>query len=129
MPCWRRRSHLPPLFRDAVTALAADLRYDVVLVRVAGVDVDFVRTSIDLTLGLLPGAAPWSMRALEPWVSRDGALWLVPQTFGPVVSVSADGFVLELVPPYKTMAQRTAGVLRAAGEVAGLMLAMSEARK
>lgn len=117
-----------PLFRDAVVALATEQRYDVVLVRVVEVDADFVRTSVDLTLGLLPGAAPWSMRALEPWVSRNGGLWLVPPTFGPVVSVSADGFVLELTPPYQTLAQRTAGVLRAAGELASVTPVLSGMR-
>lgn len=85
-------------------------------------------STVDLSLGLLPGANPWPMNDLEPWVSRDGALWLVPVAFGPAVSVGSDGLMLELVPPYGTLAQRTAGVLRAAGELASLMPAPAEAR-
>lgn len=117
-----------PLFRAAVAGLAAEQRYDVVLVRVAIVGEDLVRTTVDLSLGLLPGADPWPMNGMEPWVSRDGALWLVPPTFGPAVSVSNAGVVLELLPPYQTLAQRTAGVLRAAGELASLMPELVEAR-
>ena len=117
-----------PLFRNAVASLAAEQRYDVVLVRVATVDEDIVRSSVDLSLGLLPGADPWSMNELELWVSSDGALWLVPPAFGPTVSVSNEGFVLELVPPYQTMAQRAAGIIRAGGELASLMPAPGEIR-
>jgi hypothetical protein len=111
----------PPVFRDAVATLAEEQRYDVVLVRVASLDEDAVRSTVDLSLGLLPGAKPWAMNDLEPWASRDGQLWLVPAGFGPAVSVSYEGVILELVPPYQTLAQRTAGVLRAAGELASLL--------
>lgn len=109
-----------PLFRDAVQRLAADLKYDVVLLRLGSIEADFVEVSIDLTLGLLTCRA-WSMNDLALWAGRDGALWLAPPTFGPAVSVSADGFSLELVPPYETLAERSSGIVRAAADLTGLL--------
>lgn len=117
-----------PLHGDAVLPLATELRFDVALLRVTHLDHDFVRLEADLALGLLPGA-PWPMQGLEPWRGRDGAFWLVPQAFGPAVSVDVDGLHLELVPPYHTLAQRSAGVLRAAGELALLWRWAGEERR
>ena len=113
-----------PMFRSAVAALAGEQRVDAVLIRIAGQDDDFVRTSVDVSLGLLPGAGPWSTAGLEIWTSAQDTAWFVPPTFGPAVSVSEEGLILEMVPPYATMAQRTAGVLRAAGEIAALLPAL-----
>ena len=117
-----------PLFADGVLPLATKLHFDVALLRVTHIDQDLVRLEAELALGLLPGA-PWPMAGLEPWRGRDGALWLVPEVFGPAVSVDADGFHLELVPPYHTLAQRSAGVLRAAGELALLWRRAGEERR
>lgn len=114
----------PPLFREVVTSLAADLHYDVVLLRVAAVDADRIGVTADVSLGLLPCATPWVMEGLEPWVSTDGELWLVPDTVSAAVSVTDEGFHLEMVPPYQTLAERSAGVLRAAREMADLLTSL-----
>ena len=108
-----------PSYRARAADLAAALACDVVLLRMTGIDEDFVHVAADMTLGLVPGGAP-SFSGYTPWERRDGRLWLVPEGFGPAVAVDADGFTVELDPPYHTQAQRTAGVLRAAGALAQL---------
>ncbi|MEN2786753.1 hypothetical protein ACFOKI_01360 [Sphingomonas qilianensis] len=115
-----------PKLRDVINAFAQDLRYDVALVRITGQDRDFIRLSIDLTLGLLP-CEPWAMHDLELWTGRTGDTWFVPEGFCPAISLTSDGFSLELLPPYNTLAERSAGILRAAADVASL-LPMTEAR-
>lgn len=110
----------PPLFRGAVTSLAATLHHDVVLLRVGDVGSDYVEVTADVSLGLLPCAMPWVMGGLEPWVSLEGELWLVPDTVSAAVSVTDEGLHLEMVAPYQTLAERCAGVLRAAREMADL---------
>lgn len=105
-----------PLFREAAATIAAEQHCDVVLVRVVEVGDHYLHTQVDFTLGLLP-CVPWSMRDWALWTGNDDRLWLVPQGSGPCVLVAPDGLHLELLPPYPTMAQRSAGVLRAAAQL------------
>lgn len=105
-----------PLFRDTVAQVASEQHCDVVLVRIFEVAEYYLHTTVDFTLGLLP-CTPWAMRDWSLWTGADDRLWLVPEGFGPCVLVTSDGLHLELVPPYPTMAQRSAGVLRAAAEL------------
>lgn len=108
-----------PAFRDQLGALAAELSLDVVLLRTAIDDDRFIVTA-DVALGLLPGT-PWSMSDLALWRGVDGALWLVPSLVGPAVSITPDGFSLELLPPYDTLGQRADGIDRAARDGACLL--------
>lgn len=108
-----------PAFRDGLAALAAEAHLDVVLLRVA-LDHDRLIVTADVALELLPGT-PWSMDDLALWRGADGALWLVPPLVGPAVSITADGFWLELLPPYDTFGQRAAGIDRAEREGAFLL--------
>lgn len=98
-----------PLFRRGVRAAAAELQYDVVLLRIND-DMDAVHA--DVTLGLMPGE-PFVLDGMALYEAENGNLWFVPPTFGPAVSVSADGLILELLTPYETLGQRDAGVARA----------------
>ena len=113
-------SEAAPRYRADIEALAHEMTYDVALIRFIGRDSDFVHLTVDLTLGLLP-CQPFSMTDLRLWTGRDGDTWLVPETFGPAVSLSEVGFSLELLAPYDTQAQRSAGIFRAAGNIARLL--------
>lgn len=106
----------PPLFRDAVAKLAVEQHCDVLLVRIIDVSEHYLDTSVDFTLGLLP-CEPWSLRNWSLWAGADDQLWLVPDAFAPCVLFAPDGLHLELIPPFPTMAQRSAGVLRAAAQL------------
>lgn len=105
-----------PLFRDTTAKLAAEQDCDVVLVRITDVSEYYLHTKVDFTLRLL-SPEPWSMRNWSLWAGSDDRLWLVPDAFGPCVLIAPDGLHLELIPPYPTMAQRSAGVLRAAAQM------------
>jgi len=98
-----------PLFRPGVRAAAAELQYDVALLRV---DDDMDAVHADVTLGLMPGE-PFVLGGMALYEAESGNLWFVPPTFGPAVSISADGLILELLTPYDTLDQRVAGVARA----------------
>ncbi|MGN6277691.1 MAG: hypothetical protein ACTHM8_03085 [Sphingomonas sp.] len=97
-----------PLFRPGVRAAAAKLQYDVALLRI---DDDMDTVHADVTLGLMPGE-PFVLDNMALYDAEDGNLWFVPPTFGPAVSISADGLILELLTPYESMDQRDAGVAR-----------------
>lgn len=100
-----------PLFRTALQRTAAALNADVVLLRVGEVEDALLPVSVDVALAALP-CQMWVEHDLAPWT--DGrSLWLVPGGFGASVSVTGDGFSVELVPPYETLAQRSAGIYRA----------------
>lgn len=110
-------THAPaPLFRDAAAKLAMEQHCDAVLVRITDVSEHYIDTAIDFTLELLP-CEPWSLRNWSLWAGADDQLWLVPDAFAPCVLIAPDGLHLELIPPYATMAQRSAGVLRAAAQL------------
>lgn len=98
-----------PIFRRAVRDAAAALQYDVALLRIDD-DLDAVRA--DVTLGLMQGE-PFVLDNMALYEAGDARLWFVPPTFGPSISVSADGLILELLAPYDTMDQRADGVVRA----------------
>lgn len=98
-----------PLFRRAVRDAAAALQYDVALLRIDD-DLDAVRA--DVTLGLMQGE-PFVLDNMALYEAGDASLWLVPPTFGPAVSISSYGLILELLAPYDTMNQRADGVIRA----------------
>lgn len=105
------------LYRDWARDLAVALTSDVVLLRLEQIEDALIHVAADLTLGLLPGK-PLSLPDHALWASPDGELWLVPQAYGPVVSVDPSGLTLELITPYETLQQRSAGLLRAAGALA-----------
>ena len=100
-----------PLFRTALQRTACTLHADVVLLRVGEEEDALLPVSVDVALAALP-CRMWVEHDLAPWTD-DRSLWLVPGGFGPSVSVTADGFSVELVPPYETLAQRAAGIYRA----------------
>lgn len=100
----------PPLFAASLEAIAAEHRLDVVLLRLG----DAGRggpIGVDFALGSLP-CAVWVEKGFRLYRDATG-LWLVPELFGPAVSVTPDGFCLEMVPPYATMAQRERGIEQA----------------
>jgi len=98
-----------PLFRPGVRVAAAELQYDVALLRIDD-DIDAVHA--DVTLGLMEGE-PFVLDNMALYETEGGNLWFVPPTFGPAVSVSADGLILEILTPYDTLDQRESGVARA----------------
>lgn len=115
-----------PLFRRAAEQLAAIARLDVVLLRIGDRVDGTLPVTADLTLAALPHA-PWPMVDLALWTSPAGQVWLVPFGFGASVAVTAEGFLLDLLPPYASLAGREIGIARAAREI-GCILAAREAR-
>ena len=105
-----------PYFECAAYALAMKVRSDVALIRIVEFDDDFISTNVSLNLAHHRGEA-WCPRNLELFRDCENGLWLVPQTAGPSMWICHDGFGLELLPPFDTMAERRNGVLRAAAEL------------
>lgn len=102
-----------PLFAHRLEAIASERRLDIVLVRLNGPGTGI---SVDLALGSLP-CAVWQERQFSLYRDRYST-WLVPPMFGPAVSVTRDGFALEIVPPYSTVAERADGIARAEADLA-----------
>lgn len=108
----------PPAFREAIERAATALHGDVLLLRAGPVADALMPVSADVALGALP-CKLWTQSDLAVWTDHR-SLWLVPPGFGPSISVSPDGFCVELTPPYRTLAQRAAGVCRAQHDLARL---------
>lgn len=105
-----------PHFRAKVRAVAQMHSRDVVLVRSCrSADVFPVTTDVTLAGG---GLAPFDLYDLELYRHQDQSLWLVPPLFSAAVLLSADGLILQMVPPYSTVRQRSTGVYRATAEIA-----------
>ncbi len=115
-----------PLFRKAAEQLAAIARLDVVLLRVGDRVDGALPVTADLTLAALPHA-PWPMVDLSLWTGPAGQLWLVPFGFGASIAVTSEGLLLDMVPPYPSLAERKIGLARAAREIGGIFAA-GEAR-
>lgn len=109
-----------PLFRTDVEAGALRYAVDVVLLRIGATHDRAVTVTADIALAAPPCAA-WVENDLTLWFDGTSA-WLVPDTFGPSVAISVDGFTLSLTPPYETLAERNSGIDRAARTIAGLHL-------
>ena len=114
------------LYRAAAERLAAGERLDVALLRIDELRNEAVHVTVDLTLAALPHE-PWPMRDLSLWVGSGRELWLVPAAFGPAVAVTDEGFLLDLLPPYDSMATRLIGISMAARAI-GRILAPAGAR-
>lgn len=114
-----------PHGRIAIQLAAVDRHVDIALLRMAHNEDGAIRVAIDLMLASLPHA-PWSFDDLSIWTGPSGDVWLVPGVFGPSIELTAEGFVLDLLSPYSNGAERATGVLRAAAEIACLLV--SEAR-
>lgn len=114
-----------PHGRVAIQLAAADRHLDIALLRMAHDEEGAVTVAIDLMLASLPHA-PWSFDDLSVWTGPSGDVWLVPGVFGPSIELTTKGFVLDLLSPYSTAAERATGILRAAAEIACLLV--SEAR-
>jgi hypothetical protein len=105
-----------PHFRAKVRAAAQMQSRDVVLVRSCrGTDVFPVLADVTLCGG---GLAGFDLYDLELYRHQDQSLWLVPPLFSAAVLLSADGLILQMVPPYSTVRQRAAGIYRATAEIA-----------
>lgn len=114
-----------PHGRVAIQLAAADRHIDIALVRMGQDEDGAVTVTIDLMLASLPHA-PWSLENLSLWTGTSGDIWLVPASFGPSIELTSEGFMLDLTPPYSTAVERASGILRAAAEIACLLV--SEAR-
>lgn len=115
-----------PMFRAAAEWLAAERRIDVALLRIGDLADDAVTVIADLTLAALPHS-PYAMRQVTLWAGLAGQVWFVPATFGPSVELTSEGLMLDLVPPYMSLAERDIGVARAARDI-GRILSPLEAR-
>lgn len=104
-----------PMFAGRIEPIAVELRLDVILLRIGDMDADSA-ISADFALGSLP-CAVWAERSYALYRDPSG-LWLVPELFGPAMSVGSDGFCLELYPPYATLAERERGIARVADDLA-----------
>ncbi|RSV19244.1 hypothetical protein CA236_04150 [Sphingomonas sp. ABOLG] len=107
-----------PMFADQLEPIAVQHRLDVVLLRICAAGGD-APVGMDFALGSLP-CAVWAETAYALYRDQAG-VWLVPERFGPAVSVGCDGFCLEIVPPYPTLADRHRGVVWAARDLARLL--------
>lgn len=96
-----------PLFAAGLEAIAAEHRLDVVLLRIADAERG-EPIGIDFALGSLP-CSVWAERGFTLYRDATG-LWLVPELFGPAVSVTTDGLTLEMLPPYQSLAERDRGI-------------------
>lgn len=97
-----------PRHRDIVRDVATTLEYNVVLFRIADDQI-----TADVTLGY-GSRASLSLRDLTLHQTDSNSWWLVPAGFGPAISISEDGVILELVPPYQSLEERAAGIAQAA---------------
>ncbi len=104
-----------PMFAGRLEPIAAELCLDVVLLRIDTMGVDSA-IGADFALGSLP-CSVWAETSYALYRDPSG-LWLVPELFGPAVSVGCDGFCLELYPPYATLAERERGVAQVAHDLA-----------
>ena len=111
-----------PLFRRAAEHAAAIARLDLALLRVGERAEGAVRVTADVMLAALPHA-PWPIPDMSLWTGPAGQLWLVPAGFGAAVAVTPEGFLLDMVPPYVSLAGREIGIARAAREIGALLLA------
>ncbi len=115
-----------PLFRKAAEQLAALGRLDVVLLRIGDRFDGALPVTADLTLAALPHA-PWPMVNLALWTGPAGQLWLAPFGYGASVAATSERLLLDMVPPYASLAEREIGIARAAREI-GCILAAGKAR-
>lgn len=106
-----------PLFAAGLEAIAGEHRLDVILLRIG--DADHGVIGADFALGSLP-CSVWVEQGFALYRDASG-LWLVPEWVGPAVSITREGFCLEMVPPFSTLAERERGVRRAAGDVARIL--------
>lgn len=106
-----------PLFDGELEAIATEHHLDVVLLRIGDLEDGRSRIAVDFALGSLP-CAVWAERGFSLYQDAVGT-WLVPAGFGPAVSVSWEGFNLEVVPPYADLIERADGIARAARSLAG----------
>lgn len=106
-----------PIFRAGVEATARWYAADVVLLRTGDARDGSACVTADIALAA-PPCAVWTEHDLTLWTDGD-ATWLVPETFGPAVEVSGDGFSVALLPPYQTLDERRTGIDRAARAIAG----------
>lgn len=109
-----------PMFRDKVHELASSRAVDVVLLRCCLTPADILPVSADVTLAG-GGLSPFNLHDLALYRHNDNALWLVPAGFGAAIRLASDGLELCLVPPYATLAERTDGIYRTAGELAAML--------
>ena len=105
-----------PHFRSRARAMAQVQSRDVVLVRSCR-SADVFPITVDVTLAG-GGLALFDFVDLDLYRHVDGALWLVPELFGAAIRLTADGLILEMVPPYSTVRERGAGIYRATAEIA-----------
>ncbi len=104
-----------PMFAGRLEPIATELRLDIVLLRIGDAGGN-EPIGVDFALGSLP-CAVWAETSYALYRGRSG-VWLVPELFGPAVSVGSDGFCLELYPPYATLAEREQGVAQVAHDLA-----------
>ncbi|MDJ0277315.1 hypothetical protein QLH51_10970 [Sphingomonas sp. 2R-10] len=105
-----------PLFGGELEAIATEHRLDVILLRIGDLEDGRPCIAVDFALGSLP-CAVWVERRFSLYQDADGT-WLVPAGFGPAVSVTWQGFNLEIVPPYADLIERADGIARAARSLA-----------
>jgi len=105
-----------PLFDGELEAFATEQHVDVILLRIGDLENGRARIAVDFALGSLP-CAVWAECGFSLYQDADGT-WLVPAGFGPAVSVSWEGFNLEVVPPYADLIERADGIARAARSLA-----------
>lgn len=115
-----------PMFRSAVAEAASSHSLDVIMMRVAEPVGGRIRVWVDLALGSLP-CATWVENDLQIWSDATG-VWLVPEGFGPTVSLGRDGCALDIVPPYASLAEREQGIARAE-TMLGDLLRAAEGRR
>lgn len=107
-----------PMFGAELETIAAERHLDIVLLRVGDLEAACPAIGVDFALGSLP-CSVWAETKFSLWQDAYGT-WLVPAGFGPAVSVSREGFNLEIAAPYADLLERAAGIARAGRDLARL---------
>jgi len=107
-----------PAFADTLEQVARDHDCDVLLIRSGPhpETIDAVTVDIALRFGGDALAVTDTLLFRHP----DSGLWLVPSARGPCVELTPKGLRLEMLAPYLDLDDRSAGLCRAAAEIARL---------
>ena len=112
-----------PAFADTLEQVARDHDCDVLLIRAGHHPETIDAVTVDIALRF--GGDALAVTDLLLFRHDDTGLWLVPSARGPCVELTPKGLRLEMLAPYLYADDRSAGLCRAAAEIARLALRRS----
>lgn len=107
-----------PTFADTLEQVSRDHRSDILLIR-SGRHPETI-DAVSADVALCCGGDALIVTGLLFFRHTDRGLWLVAEAGGPFIELTRAGLRLELLPPYLDPDERSAGLCRAAAEIARL---------